>query len=311
MADTTTALAIVLAATVLFFFVQWALGAWRNLRQARAVRRDTAAWVAANPPAPPFTDAQFAAFCTWYEAQALPALRLEVGEAAPAAPGGSRLGGPAWLPDGEAWPRGRDGRPLDFLAQLDFAELPNLPDFPTSGLLQFFIGRSDLYGADFEKPDAGDFRVIWRLAPTGAGALHPPPGGDDDSSPMSDDLRRSGRRLTGTACQHWPPITNWTIERDHPELMRSESSDRIWDYVEKRDDALREKHHVGGYPDFTQDDFRRDPNYATRDRVLLQLWSYPDRALMWGDCGQANFMISRADLMALNFSRVTYHWDCT
>ena len=291
-------------------FVQWAYGAWRNRRQLHAVRVAAAEWAAANPPGPPMTDAQFADFCSWYEAQALPAVRLDVGDVVPALREGSRLGGPAWLPEGGAWPRGNNGRPLDFLAQLDFAELPRIPDFPTSGVLQFFIGRDDLFGANFDDPATGNFEVIWRPTATGAGAVRDqPPAGDADCSPMTETLRRVGRRLTGAACRDWPPVLSLTIERDQPELMRSKTSDRIWDYIEGRGDRMGEHHHVGGYPDFTQDDFRRDPRCADRDRVLLQLWSYPDRELMWGDCGQANFMISRVDLLAREFSRVTYHWD--
>lgn len=304
-------LLFLIGVVLLVVFVQLAYRAWRDRRQLYAARRAAAEWTAANPAGPPMTDAQFAEFCSWYEAQVLPAVRLDVGDAAPATRGGSRLGGPAWLPDGEAWPLGRDGRALDFLAQLDFGELPELPDFPTSGVLQFFIGRDDLYGANFDDPAAGDFKVIWRPAPTAGAVRSPPQNVEEDCSPLSDTLRRSGRRLTSSTCEHRPPVSSWTIERDHPDLMRSKTSDRIWDFVERRDDKPNDRHHVGGHPDFTQDDFRRDPRFANRDRVLLQLWSYPDRELMWGDCGQANFMISRADLLARDFSRVTYHWDCT
>lgn len=311
MTDTTSTLAALLAGAVLVLLILWGVSAWRDRRQAQAARRAAAAWAAANPLTPPMTDAAFAAFCSWYEEQALHALRLDVGDVAPATREGSRVGGPVWLPEGEPWPLGADGRPLSFLAQLDFSELPQIPDFPTSGVLQFFIGRDDLFGANFDTPEAGNFKVIFRQATAGAGAFQLQPPCDDDCSPMSDDLRRSGRRLIGSVCHHWPPISNWTLERDHPDLMRSRTSNHIWDHVERRDDALRERHHVGGYPDFTQDDFRRNPRYADHDRVLLQLWSYPDRALMWGDCGQANFMIPRADLRALNFNRTTYHWDCT
>ena len=310
MSDSVLAVAVVVAGAVLVLLAGWAFRAWRNHRHVEAARRANAAWAAANPPTPPITDAEFAAFCAWYETQDLPALQLDVGETVPAARDGSRLGGSVWLPEGEAWPVGTDGRPLSFLAQLDFSELPRVPDFPTRGVLQFFIGQDDLFGANFEKPEAGDFRVIWRPLLTGPGALHQQPPGVIDCSPMSDELRRTGRRLAGSASRHWPTISSWTLDRDQPALMKSATSDRIWDFVEQRD-TLREKHHVGGYPDFTQDDFRRDARYADRDRVLLQLWSYPHDLLMWGDVGQANFMIARADLLALDFSRVTYHWDCT
>ena len=33
-------------------------------------------------------------------------------------------------------------------------------------------------------------------------------------------------------------------------------------------------------------------------------------SILWGDCGVANFFISRTDLEKLDFSRVLYNWDC-
>lgn len=312
-------LAVVLLATFLVIAVALYvafIAIRRNLvrrAEAELARLRLEEWKKANPATPPLTVAQFDAFCRWYEQQALPALRLDVGEASDARPGGSRLGGPAWLARGEAWPTGTDGQPLDFLAQLDFSELPPLPDYPTSGLLQFFIGRDDLYGANFDNLAAGNFRVIWREALSGDGALQPqPPAGDADYTPFSSrDVRQNGLPLAGVRMEQLPPVSNWTIERDQPEVTRSETSDLACNFMEQRDNPLGERHHVGGYPELTQSDFRSADKHAALDRVLLQLWSYPDRVLMWGDMGQSNFIISRADLMARNFSRVTYHWDCT
>jgi uncharacterized protein YwqG len=44
------------------------------------------------------------------------------------------------------------------------------------------------------------------------------------------------------------------------------------------------------------------------DRVLLQMGS--DDAFMWGDVGEAAFLIRRADLLARNFTSVLFTWDC-
>jgi uncharacterized protein YwqG len=32
---------------------------------------------------------------------------------------------------------------------------------------------------------------------------------------------------------------------------------------------------------------------------------------MWGDCGEAVFMIRRRNLLMRDFSTVIFHWDCT
>ena len=40
-------------------------------------------------------------------------------------------------------PLSRDGHPLTFLAQLNFAEFPALPGFPVQGIVQEFLGLSE------------------------------------------------------------------------------------------------------------------------------------------------------------------------
>ena len=55
----------------------------------------------------------------------------------------SKIGGLPYLPPDAEYPRNSYGQPLTLLAQINFAEMPPLPDFPTSGILQWFI---DLHG---------------------------------------------------------------------------------------------------------------------------------------------------------------------
>ena len=42
------------------------------------------------------------------------------------------------------------GVPMEFLAQLDLADRASLGIGPSEGVVQFFIGRDDLFGADFD-----------------------------------------------------------------------------------------------------------------------------------------------------------------
>ena len=45
--------------------------------------------------------------------------------------------------------------------------------------------------------------------------------------------------------------------------------------------------------------------------LLLQLDSdLKSGILMWGDSGEANFIINEKALEELDFSRVLYNWDC-
>lgn len=257
----------------------------------------------------------------WQKDNALPAVRLDTSGPAAPTPGGSRVGGPAWLPEGEAWPTGAGGARLAFLAQIDLAELPALADFPTHGVLQFFIGTSDVYGCDFDTPEAGDFRVVWRETLDTPGALHPNIEGSTNPagpySPLDSALLETGLALTGASIMHKPDISAWFLDRDLPGLMQdTEIADAIYDYVDAAsEEQPLEMHHMGGHPGFTQSDYRAMDGYHDVDRVLLNLWSQPGDerggwSILWGDVGQGQFTIRRADLLERRFDKALYQWDC-
>ena len=69
-------------------------------------------------------------------------------------------------------------------------------------------------------------------------------------------------------------------------------------------------HQIGGYPDFTQEDPRFDPQY--QDYILLlQIdteYISETHSICWGDAGIGNFFINPDDLRNLDFSRVLYQW---
>ena len=68
---------------------------------------------------------------------------------------------------------------------------------------------------------------------------------------------------------------------------------------------------MGGYPSFTQTDPRGDNDeLRNKDVLLLQVDSDNAKGIMWGDAGVAKFLISQADLEALDFSKVAFTWDC-
>lgn len=258
-------------------------------------------------------DPAVAEFVAWQKKHSLPAVDLEPAGPAPATPGGTRIGGPVWLAAGETWPADAEGKPMSFLAQVDFADLPPLPDYPSSGVLQFFIARDDYYGANFEKPEAGRFRVIWRETMGGAGQLHMGrPAGDrgiDDYSPLYDATVARGIALKSKRTDQIPSVESWLAERDLETLLNDPAkSDRIYAFVEKQNELAAQGHHVGGHPGFTQSDWRAAKPYQDVDRVLLNLWS--DKHLMWGDSGQGQFMIRREDLLKRDFSKIFYQWDC-
>lgn len=263
------------------------------------------------PPADPALSRQYR---EWQAANALPAVDLAPAGPAPFKPDGTRIGGPVWLAAAEEWPRDRKGKAMVFLAQVDFAKMPRLPDYPESGVLQFFIAHDQMYGADFQRPERSDFRAIWRpdFAPGGRLVRSVPHkdaiNGID--SPLDSPQAVTGVALRGTPTERKPNFNNWMFVRDFADLYERNGWGRLNALLDAgfRDDP--ERHHVGGHPEFVQDDWRTfRPEYRKADRVLLNLWSKD--GLMWGDAGQGQFLIAREDLLKRDFSKVWYQWDCS
>lgn len=264
---------------------------------------------------PPLTDEILKQFKGWYCVQRKPAVALTP------APGvaetrGSRLGGPAWLAEGESWPSDPTGVPLEFLAQLDLEDCRSLDGYPRQGLLQFFIGRDDLYGANFDGDLLSGNYLVRHVVPDGRGGLHaPPPLTAVDGLPFSEfsPFGGGGVRENGLALEAEP------IE-DRIDQSVKQAEQRVYELYQHYDIAALEawleqpeqerpaRHHTGGYPAFTQSDISYQAAYADHDHVLLRVTS--DDSIMWGDVGEAVFMIRSADLAAGDFAKVAYSWDC-
>ena len=250
----------------------------------------------------------------WQGASALPALELLPAGEAPRTAAGSRIGGVVWLPEGEAWPVDAAGKRMTFLAQIDFAALPPLPDYPTSGVLQFFIARDDLYGLNFENPQAGGFKAIYREDVTGPGRLETGPVSEgqryvDDFSPLDPAVVTTGVALTARPFRHKPDIGVWQFEEAIGKDLDIAQNDTLYDHLNAQSLTGESNWRVGGHPQFTQSDWRYETEFRDVDRVLLHLWT-SDGVLMWGDSGQGHFAIRREDLLKRDFSKVFYNWDC-
>jgi uncharacterized protein YwqG len=239
----------------------------------------------------------------------LPAVVLT---AAPGNPGvfGSKLGGTPCLPKGFAYPKGKSGRPLRLLAQLNFEELPPLPDFPTSGILQFYIADDDLYGADFDNPNVqSGFRIAYHDRVSKSVQEPPVIANTDDSYfPFDGEFALSGALVTQPM-----PANDFRFEAKFLSLYKSLVSSKAGiddidiDTWERVAQSVQESgHRIGGYPFFTQEDPRRIGDLQTV--LLLQVDSIG--SVCWGDAGVANFFISPEKLKARDFSDVSYNWDC-
>ncbi len=275
----------------------------------------TGAGQTARSAKPSIPDAELAEFKTWFRQQTRPALALTPDPTAQIGVIGSRLGGPAWLADGEAWPSDKRGVPLEFLAQLDFAECQGLDGYPDGGIVQFFIGRDDFYGCDFEDP-TGSTLLVRQCDASRAGKLVVPPplevvAGVDgsDFSPFQDEAVRAG----GIGLR--PALITDRIDQSLIEaekrimaLYERYDTEQLDAFLESEEVVRPFQHHTGGYPAYTQSDVRDQPAFAAFDHVLLRLTS--DDFIMWGDVGECVFLIRSEDLARADFSRVAYSWDC-
>ncbi len=256
---------------------------------------------------------------------------LEVGESGLT---DSKVGGTPYLPRGEAWPVCSYGAPMTFLAQIDCTQLKDLPDFPHAGLLQFFIGTDDVYGADFDDQIAQlGYQVFYREtvdpSVTVADIAHPRPSDDQERyTPLGD---RPCRIVFGQPREQELPEGDHLFEMLFLQAWNQRRPEKplnsIWSFyglfpTEERDynifaldpAAITTGHRMDGYPFFTQNDPRSgDIDYQEFDTLLFQLDSeMRDRRelVLWGDCGVGNFFINREALKRRDFSRVLYNWDC-
>ena len=233
----------------------------------------------------------------------------------------SRFGGLPYWEAGERYPTDSEGNPLYLLAQINFAELPHIPDFPTQGLLQFFIANDEDFGCSFSE-NQENWRVIFHEDFDAARAMSEKSlrsygvrsctdedeDGDLPMTPLDGEFSLSFSEIKSPvnqslyefddafskACKtlkyHFYDINNFT------RLITNEANDIL--YADKTP-----LHQLGGYPYFSEDMDRPD-GYV----LLFQMDS--DEGILWGkNSGVAHFLIPREDLLNLDFSHVFYTWD--
>ncbi|MFT3860796.1 YwqG family protein [Micropruina sp.] len=234
----------------------------------------------------------------------------------------TNLGGPFYAPPGFDWPRTALGQLMLPLAQLNFAELPRLPGFPDSGMLQFFIADEDSYGMDLDNlTSQTGFRVIYHREVGEITLPNPVPvASDAEGLPFPDALR-----LVATPASMVMPASDWRCTdavaaswRRHLGHLGEPSAEVVRGLVDavaeagysgSDDRLLVGGHQMGGYPQFTQEDPREGaPQLRGHTTVLLLLDS--TGSVNWGDAGVGCFLIEPQRLANRDFSNVMYSWDC-
>lgn len=260
--------------------------------------------------AAPVTDGQIEALIQKIESMRAPlmACRPRVGTPSTRADE-SRLGGwPGW-PEGEGLPKDSSGRPMLFLCQINFAEMPPFDPFPTDGLMQIFVTADDMYGCAFPSENQQGFTVVYRAETADLVTVDPYAGEGPEFSVFSPDLHRSGWALAFEPGFMLPTLEHYLIAAKL-EAMWQQMSDADIDRI---DEFCRDRNgpdmYLGGHPRFVQYDVRAPDRLADQDQVIMQFGA-PD-GMMWGDLGEACFLMRREDLKNLAFDKAIYNWDCS
>ena len=250
----------------------------------------------------------------------------------------SKLGGVPYFPRDMEYPTVRKGvfagKPLRFLAQLNFGSLPKLEGFPTEGILQFFAGCTDdtLYGADFDNGCyQNGFRVIYHenviddTAKLICGEDMPKFDDGDDYYPFTGEFLLTAEEpakmpINENDFRFWDIVLRVYNEINGTNITKLYGAGGFVDVEPKLDNALYEERNlpytrIGGYPYFTQTDPRADEEYSRHTVLLFQSDSESggegwENEVCWGDAGVANFFITPEDLVKRDFSHVLYTWDC-
>ena len=232
----------------------------------------------------------------------------------------SKFGGLPYMPKNYEYPQSWDGEYLYLLAQINFAEIPSLDDFPHKGILQFYIADDGLYGADLQRPTRQNkFRVIY-FADVDLQENNLIT--DFSFLPEKPNLPIDGCSGLEFIKKYAPMcIADWfyyDFSRDEMEMAAEISI--FLDEKEEEDLELfaDDGHKLGGYPFFVQDDPRPGPDYNDPQKdnytLLLQIDTDSNEnetiSILWGDAGIGNFFIKRSTLKKLDFSDVIYNWDC-
>lgn len=248
----------------------------------------------------------------------VPILRLKLTKA-PVSIYSSKVGGTPYVPSKEAIPLDADGVPLRMLAQIDCKELAHLPEYPQTGLLQFWIAQRDDLGLDDEEGS----RVVWYETVDKQITeekvlewLDELPETEDEyfEFPVYDEFGLSFTTDYECMSRHEHRYEDLFVEK-YNELSNDNQIDDIDELSEETNKKVWELgdpfgHKMGGYPAFVQEDPRDDDDHTV---LLLQIDSddYDDEmAIMWGDNGVCGFYCTPDELKRRDFSNVVYNWDC-
>ncbi len=233
--------------------------------------------------------------------------------------GATKLGGHPDVPLKFKWPK-KNGVPLFFVAQINFAELPDggSLDLPKEGLLSLF---HDSRNWGFAPEDKDGFSVCYFEGAVSDSNRMPPPKFEDSKM---FGLIKSEKTNEFGCCALRPTLID-TLPDDYWDELKL-SDYELNDYSNLLDE-IEGNHRMGGYPVIVQNPMElqcqlvtnglycgdatgfEDPRAAELEknagdwRLLLQIGSEELADIMWGDLGRLYVWIKQQDLAQKNFSK--------
>lgn len=228
-------------------------------------------------------------------------------------PSASFFAGNPLLDSSLSWPV-RNGKPLEFLAQLNLAEIPPTGHArPAQGLLAFFYDAEDQPWGH-QPGDRDGTVVLYSPDPLRARAVLKP------GSPPQPPIRKP-LAFPQTPWLDFSATDRERIEDYYRNTSDELEADAVSDlYLAHQDLDPPGPHRVLSAPIVVQDDMDDDLAAAapllelpahTPWTLLLQLDSDPDLDWQWGDMGVIYFWIPDEDLAAGRFDRVWTILQCT
>ncbi|MDD4476244.1 MAG: DUF1963 domain-containing protein [Eubacteriales bacterium] len=221
----------------------------------------------------------------------------------------SRLGGDSV---GEP-PVDSKGNPMRLLCVINCSDVRGIPDFPSKGILRFFIADNDTYGADFDSPNIQkDFRVLYAE-------------NDDGLDDVKAEIKNGSFPIKNQSYIHFIPevaamsFDDFRFRDIFDQLLAEVGETPLHELTNDIADVIIEKNtsvgsRISGYPYFTQADPRgENDEYKKYDTLLLQLDSQNsefDFDIMVGNNGVMSFFIPHEKLKVCDFSDILYWWDC-
>jgi uncharacterized protein YwqG len=230
----------------------------------------------------------------------------------------SKILGLPYLPRDQTYPKDIDGHPMLLLAQLNFSEIPTIPDYPDQGILQFFISTNDdTFGANLESFESMQAQSRFQVRYFGSIVAEPEQIHDFEflrpefadaalRSPAEWECELSFEQKEGIVC-----LEDYRFEQclgahffERFGANQAEVQETYWQTFSSQG------HRIGGYAFFPN----TDPRIAAPEEdwlLLLQIDTDSEAGIFWGDVGVGSFFIPRANLLRRDFSKVLYTWDCS